>query len=183
MKPPHSLSDLIALEINPRENKEGHFYVHTEIHFEPGAPGNKNIIDSFSSLSKLGSSLADEGKIREFRLRLEIGTEHFFISPVTGSKSLSGNNSVTAGAFANYQTRSQLFTGLTQREKQLLCFIYRGYKQSHIAFVYGITVETFKRHRKNIYRKMQFHNRIDLFNWCEKFLPDHLEVVRNLAVH
>ena len=66
-----------------------------------------------------------------------------------------------------------------QREKQLLCFIYRGYRQSHIAFIYGITVATFKSHRKHLYRKMKFHDRADLFNWCENFLADHMEVVQS----
>ncbi|MBK6446690.1 MAG: helix-turn-helix transcriptional regulator [Bacteroidetes bacterium] len=181
MEPLPSSVDLLALEINPVENREGNFEIHTKIFFESGSPGNTEIIESLSSLNRIGQDLRYSGKIKDFRLRLIIKNDSFFIAPSYDNSSHVLLHE-SSEAWSLFRNRSNLFTGLTQREKQLLCFIYRGYKQSHIAFIYGISLETFKRHRKNIYKKMQFHSRLDLYNWCEKFLPDHFEAVRNLAV-
>ena len=46
MEPLPSNVDLIALEINPIENREGNFEIHTKIFFESTTPGNTEIIES-----------------------------------------------------------------------------------------------------------------------------------------
>lgn len=174
--------DLLALEILPVENSQGKFVLYSKILFEPGKTGNKKILDAISTLTKTGNDLNANGKIREFRLRMQTANESFLISPLEEKNPESSTQFVDEKEYSFDEGRSHLFHGLTTREKQLLCFIYRGYRQSHIAFIYGITVATFKSHRKHLYRKMKFHDRADLFNWCENFLADHMEVVRNLAV-
>lgn len=182
MAPDITNPDSLTLEVRSKERTDGNYYPYSKILLQTNKTRNEKNIEHFLSMSKLGRELISSGQISDYRLRLEIRKEVFIVSPVPGRNTIVKEGTEISKDCTLEQYHSELFNKLTQREKQLLCFIYRGYQQSHIAFIYGITLETFKSHRKNIYKKMKFHNRLDLYNWCENFLPDHLEDVRNLSV-
>ncbi len=51
---------------------------------------------------------------------------------------------------------------LTDREKEVMKLFTKGYKQSEIASELQITVDTVKRHIKNVYNKMNIHSKAEL---------------------
>lgn len=51
---------------------------------------------------------------------------------------------------------------LTDREKEVMRLFVRGYKQSEVAKELQITVDTVKRHIKNVYSKLNIHSKADL---------------------
>ena len=51
---------------------------------------------------------------------------------------------------------------LTDREKEVMKLFTKGYKQSEIASELQITVDTVKRHIKNVYSKMNIHSKAEL---------------------
>ena len=51
---------------------------------------------------------------------------------------------------------------LTDREKEVMKLFTKGYKQSEIANELQITVDTVKRHIKNVYSKMDIHSKAEL---------------------
>lgn len=50
---------------------------------------------------------------------------------------------------------------LTQREKTILALLGRGWTNRRIAAAQGLSVNTVKHHLKNIYHKLQVHNRTE----------------------
>ncbi|MFZ2361047.1 MAG: response regulator transcription factor [Anaerolineae bacterium] len=55
---------------------------------------------------------------------------------------------------------------LTPREQEVLTFIAEGYSNREIADVLVISVKTVDRHRENIMRKLQLHNRVELVKYA-----------------
>jgi two-component system response regulator NreC len=55
---------------------------------------------------------------------------------------------------------------LTAREQEVLTFIAEGYSNREIADVLVISVKTVDRHRENIMRKLQLHNRVELVKYA-----------------
>ena len=55
---------------------------------------------------------------------------------------------------------------LTPREQEVLTFIAEGNSNREIADVLGISIKTVDRHRENIMRKLQLHNRVELVKYA-----------------
>ncbi len=55
---------------------------------------------------------------------------------------------------------------LTAREQEVLTFIAEGYSNREIADTLVISVKTVDRHRENIMRKLQLHNRVELVKYA-----------------
>lgn len=55
---------------------------------------------------------------------------------------------------------------LTPREQEVLTFIAEGYSNREIADQLVISVKTVDRHRENIMRKLQLHNRVELVKYA-----------------
>lgn len=54
-----------------------------------------------------------------------------------------------------------IFETLTQRETEVLFFICKGYLNKEISSELGITIDTIKKHNKNIFKKMNVRNRTE----------------------
>jgi DNA-binding NarL/FixJ family response regulator len=50
---------------------------------------------------------------------------------------------------------------LTEKEKEILSFLNKGLLNKEIASVKSISLDTVKKHNKNIFRKMNVRNRIE----------------------
>jgi DNA-binding NarL/FixJ family response regulator len=68
------------------------------------------------------------------------------------------------------------FQKLSYREKSVLTFLSKGYKQSQISLVLNMPVDTYRDIRKRIYRKMKFKSKIDLLKWSEKNLTYSFDI-------
>ena len=53
---------------------------------------------------------------------------------------------------------------LTQREKEVLLFLSKGFSYKEIAIRLAVSHETVKKHLKNIYRKLKVQNKIEALN-------------------
>ena len=53
---------------------------------------------------------------------------------------------------------------LTQREKEVLLFLSKGFSYKEIAIRLTVSHETVKKHLKNIYRKLKVQNKIEALN-------------------
>ena len=123
-------------------------------------------LDLFIGLLESGRSLCDEGSYTSFRLKVFLEDETFFLYDAPSEKIEQKSRKEADVPAEEYQR----YESLTKREKQILCFLYRGYEQDAIAYVFGLTVHSIKKHRHNIYKKARFRNRTELAVWCEKYL-------------
>jgi two-component system response regulator NreC len=67
------------------------------------------------------------------------------------------------------RTESGLISGgeeLTPREREVLTYIAEGYTSPEIAEALVISVKTVDRHRENIMRKLNLHNRVELVKYA-----------------
>lgn len=55
---------------------------------------------------------------------------------------------------------------LTTREQEVLTFIAEGYSNREIADALVISIKTVDRHRENLMRKLQMHNRVELVKYA-----------------
>lgn len=55
---------------------------------------------------------------------------------------------------------------LTEREAEVLFFLCKGYLNKEISAELGITIDTVKKHNKNIFKKLRVRNRTEaiIFN-------------------
>jgi DNA-binding CsgD family transcriptional regulator len=72
--------------------------------------------------------------------------------------------------FEQFEHQKKNYELLTKKERIMLCFLGRGHRPKQTAYVLNITLNTFYQHKKNIYRKMNFHNKVQLAVWCDRFL-------------
>ena len=68
------------------------------------------------------------------------------------------------------KVNSEKYKSLSNKELTILCFLYRGYKQAQIAFSLNISVNTYRQHRKRLYKKMGFNTKYELNYWCDSYL-------------
>lgn len=54
---------------------------------------------------------------------------------------------------------------LSKREKEMLAALAKGYLYKEIAVQFSISIETVKKHCKNIYHKLQIRNRTEATNF------------------
>lgn len=54
---------------------------------------------------------------------------------------------------------------LTAREKEILSALARGFLYKEIADQFSISIDTVKKHCKNIYQKLQIRNRTEAANY------------------
>jgi len=54
-----------------------------------------------------------------------------------------------------------MFWSLTEKEKEVLSLVNKGLLNKEIAIVKSITLDTVKKHNKNIFRKMNVRNRTE----------------------
>ena len=71
-----------------------------------------------------------------------------------------------AGVFANWMQTSCL----TQREAEVLRFIFQKRKRKDIALVLFVTESTIKKHTANIYKKLEVSNRTELFEKAATYI-------------
>ncbi len=67
------------------------------------------------------------------------------------------------------QKQKEVYNKLTEKEKVILYFLGTGSKREHTAYVLRISINTLRQHQKNVYRKMGFHNKVQMAVWCSKF--------------
>lgn len=67
----------------------------------------------------------------------------------------------------------QRFETLTNKEREVFKMILNKKKQSQVISVMCISINTFKTHKKNIYKKMAFKDRDDLIEWAKL----HAEII------
>jgi DNA-binding NarL/FixJ family response regulator len=61
---------------------------------------------------------------------------------------------------------TQASKGLTPREREVITYIAEGYTNREIAEELVISVKTVDRHRENIMRKLNLHNRVELVKYA-----------------
>ncbi len=66
---------------------------------------------------------------------------------------------------------------LTKRERAVLCFISKGYKQDEIAFCFSVSVNTIRKQRRSVYEKLNFRSQVQIALWCERYLLLFFRVV------
>jgi DNA-binding NarL/FixJ family response regulator len=71
---------------------------------------------------------------------------------------------------AEIQVNGDLYALLTKRQKQIMYLLADGYTQGNICKRLNLKLETYKFHRKNLYRKMNFYSKEDLVIWADKYL-------------
>lgn len=59
---------------------------------------------------------------------------------------------------------------LTEREREVMSLFIKGYKQSEIAKELQISIDTVKRHIKNVYAKLDIHSKVELIERLGKVL-------------
>ena len=67
----------------------------------------------------------------------------------------------------NKEGYKEQMSQLTEREVQVIELFIRGYKQSDIARELYISIDTVKRHMKNIYSKLAIHSKVELIEKME----------------
>ena len=163
----HDLNDFISIQLEVSSDSVN-FKKYKEI--KRGDLSASIYIDSMMGFLR---ELIDEGKLicqeqnyQKFRLRICTEKENFFL--YDASLRRVENKPLEISQIPEQE--KQRYTMLTKREKQILCFLYRGYRQNDMAFIFGTTVHTIKKHRYNIYEKAGFRNQSELSAWCEKYL-------------
>lgn len=70
-------------------------------------------------------------------------------------------------------TREQFFEkfNITNREKEIILLLMKGYSYNQLAEELVISLTTVKTHVHNIYRKVEVKNKIELFNLINKEQP------------
>jgi DNA-binding CsgD family transcriptional regulator len=127
---------------------------------------NKLVTHFMSEAQKLISKKLCKG----FKLQIKFENKTIWFSSQDNSNAFQPNlieNKICNGEIQNQRI---FFDTLTKKEKNILIFMSRNYKQDTIAFAHNIGIETLKTHRKNIYRKMNFSSKSDLIVWSEKYL-------------
>lgn len=74
----------------------------------------------------------------------------------------SGDDAAVPSPEEAAQRQPELIGGLTKRETEVVHLIWIGYTNADISKLLFISEHTVKDHIKNIYRKMQVHNRLEL---------------------
>jgi DNA-binding CsgD family transcriptional regulator len=95
--------------------------------------------------------LRSHGQLAEFRKRYHLGPN--------------------IGEVIDHAFRSFGSSLLSPREKGVLELMLRGYSSSASADKLGIAIETLRRHRKSIYRKLDVNSQTDLFSLFIATLP------------
>ena len=125
-----------------------------------------SVFDFLMAISSEGKSICGQGKYKSYRLQICHHNETFYLFD---EKFLIKQTDTKARRECPVEELKR-YEALSHRERQVLCFLYRGYKQEDIAFVFGMSIHTIKKHRYNIYSKAKFRNRTELAVWCEKYL-------------
>jgi DNA-binding CsgD family transcriptional regulator len=128
-----------------------------------------SLISFTSGLLDYGRRLVDSGECNSFRLLFKLQHETFYIYDAKRADVLKTQND-------SVDMRENIYLGLSEREKQLLCFLYRGYRYHQIAPLFSLSVNTLKKYRQNIYSKMKFNTKTELVQWSD----EHLEELFNL---
>jgi DNA-binding NarL/FixJ family response regulator len=58
-------------------------------------------------------------------------------------------------------------TGLTKRERQILCLVAEGHSNAQLAGMLWVTEQTVKFHLSNVYRKIDVANRTEAARWAQ----------------
>jgi DNA-binding CsgD family transcriptional regulator len=112
-------------------------------------------------------------EFRDYRLQLWNGEGWFELSELHKGESCKDSMNFSSLDAEVLDRKRALYATLTIMEKKILAFLYSGYKKDLICKVFDISINTFRTHRKNIYRKLGFMNMTDLMMWCD----GHLELL------
>ncbi|HNP49556.1 MAG TPA: helix-turn-helix transcriptional regulator [Bacteroidia bacterium] len=129
-----------------------------------------SILKIISSLTQDMNKIISEGVFSSYSIQLHFQGNTLFLSDSFVSSRFVSTGQGGAISSIDFNENKFLYDSLTQREKQILCFLSRGYKPAIICFVLFIGIETFKSHRKNLYSKMNFLNKSDLQRWADRYL-------------
>lgn len=132
-----------------------------------------SIMDLLRELINEGKSICKKANGKSFRLRICTEKENYFLYDAS-LKRIENDTTKPIQAKVPEQEK-QRFNLLTKREKEILCFLFRGYKQNDMAYIFGTTIQKIKKHRFSIYDKAGFRNKTELSDWCEKYLLDVFE--------
>jgi len=67
-------------------------------------------------------------------------------------------------SFSQKQANSDIFELLTDREKEILQYLAKGFQYKEIAYKLFLSVETIRTYVRHIYEKLQVHTRTDALN-------------------
>jgi len=67
-------------------------------------------------------------------------------------------------SFSQKQANSDIFELLTEREKEILQYLAKGFQYKEIAYKLFLSVETIRTYVRHIYEKLQVHTRTDALN-------------------
>ncbi len=141
--PPH---EIIELSFNGRD-----YYAIEEVCISDWE-NVKQILLALFELSKTNGILADG-----------------FASHAVDQLHLRFQNTSMGGKDKLFEEKHKLFKTLTEKEKVVLYFIGTGNKRIDTSLLMRISINTLRQHQKSVYRKMGFHNKVQMAIWCSRF--------------
>jgi DNA-binding NarL/FixJ family response regulator len=88
----------------------------------------------------------------------------------SGKLYLRLSNTDTKNFIDHIDEQKDRFGLLTRREREVLTLMFRKYAPNRITDILQIAYNTYKTHRSNIFRKLEFKSNIDMAIWCDKYL-------------
>lgn len=98
------------------------------------------------------------------KIKLTIGNKDFVVTKFVEPKPWRIDPSI------------ELYRQLTKKEKSILVFLSKGYKQARISVILMMPINTYRDIRKKLYKKMGFRMKYDLINWCNVNLNDCIDL-------
>jgi DNA-binding CsgD family transcriptional regulator len=167
------LNDVVSIQLEVSDDQEN-FKMYREIMHEDVSSlvYMDSALEMIRCLLNEGRKICSIGLYKSFRLRISTDKENYFLFDA----SLRPVNQVEPASVFVPEKERQKYNLLTQKEKEILCFTFRGYPLEEIAEIFETKVNTIKRHQLNIYNKTGFRSFRQLSDWCEKYLNEVLDL-------
>ena len=94
---------------------------------------------------------------------IELVRQHCEYRISIGTRDESGPSSLALPAQIRAHARDELQANLTNREAEITSLVLQGHSSASAALVLGMSRQTAKVHRRNIYRKLQISSQAELF--------------------
>lgn len=110
----------------------------------------------------------------------ELGARGFLLKTIGAEEMITAFDQVTSGETDFYDSLEEKHTEntrkLTQRELEIAKLVCQEYSSEQIAQQLNLSLHTINTHRKNILRKINAKNAIDIMNHIRKYYPntDHI---------
>jgi DNA-binding CsgD family transcriptional regulator len=125
------------------------------------------IVDELGYFVKLEADTYVVISLGKYRSRREFSKRAFddlaVVEPVVRSASARNWRSLSMQVPLMPDPPSDLFAQITEREREIALMVLRGYSSEAIALNFGISRQTVKVHRRNIYAKLRISSATELF--------------------